>query len=215
MRGGIRAWGLGLSLLLVGCSVPKARLDLRLDPEGFAPPQSAAGQAEILPGAWALDLTPTPKDLETLIDLWNGDLGQRLALTDPIGRVGSDETWRVHQLLSSQLNAWYLWIDRPVPVEVIGAKLCKPLGATELLFLTQTRSEEIRPWAGRLVLVSLAELAIRRGAEPRYPKLYSNSLRTQAGLPPRISLSQLLISDKKGEVQGQGFWLCRRPNKGL
>ena len=206
---------MGLGLLLASCAAPKARLDQRLDPEGFVRPQEAAELKEVLPGTWALNLTPTSRELELLVELWNGELGQRFSLSDPVGRIGSDEAWMVHQLLSSQLEAWYLWAEQPVATGTLAEKLCQPVGEMELLFLTQTRPEEIRPWASRLVLVSLAELAIRRGAEPGYPKIYSQSLRAQAGLPPRISLSQLLISGKKGELQGQGFWLCRRPTKGL
>ncbi|MDT8446691.1 MAG: hypothetical protein RRB13_07320 [bacterium] len=209
LRGRSR-WVLLLWGLLASCSQPQAQLHPRLDPQSFDPPPAARELFFEQGRVRLVDLTTQQEDLKLLKQLWYDGIGQRLDEQQPVSRLSRDEIWVLDLLLSEHLSAFYLWPEGKVPIEQLTEELCEPISRRQLDFMSQTQSEEFRNLPSQLLLISLAELTLRQGASPKYPQIYSQTLRKEAGLPPRISLSDLWIPGNLKELKTQGFWICRR-----
>lgn len=202
---------LGLLIWLsAACAAPQSKLHPHLEPQGFKPPPSARQihlkEASLL----VLDLKTDAGDLDLLEALWNDGLGQNLDQRQPVSRLSRDEAWMLRLLLAEHLQAHYIWPQGDLDPAELGQALCPALGPRQFDFMSQTDAEEFRNLSGQLLLLSLSELALRRGAEPLYPKVYSAVLRKQAGLKRRISLSELWIPGNLNPIRSQGFWICRR-----
>ncbi|OGG97335.1 MAG: hypothetical protein A2508_09870 [Candidatus Lambdaproteobacteria bacterium RIFOXYD12_FULL_49_8] len=206
----IRWFLVGLVLGLSACSAPQMQLHPFLDPEGFERPPEAKEYNLAKTHFWAVPITLSGVYKAQIKTLWQGPLKKRQEEDLAFSRVEDEDLMTLELLLEDWLLVYYIWWEDPIKTEVLDQLFCPGLNANELLFLSQGNPEEVRSLGVQILFTTLAELAVEQGLKPQYSMVYSNSLRAQQGLPPRLPLSSLLISAKVIPKGHQGFWVCRR-----